>query len=885
MMWNAETGKVLHTLKGHKRQVTSVAFSPDGKWLLSSSSDQTLLLWDVARGEVVQQLNGHSYPVSSVVFSPDGRFALSGGESDPRRHLPGELILWDLTTGEMARQLGTEVGLPAEGVRSIAIHPDGSMVLVGVAATRGNEYPLLLWDLSSGEMIHPFEGLARSINDVAFSSDGHYALSAGADDLVRLWNLETREEIFRLEGHEGIASTVAFSPDGRRAVSAGLDQMIILWDLDSGEPLQRLRGHTDSILTVRFVGENRVVSASLDGTLRLWDLEPAWQLSNWRGTGRLHHQAGVRALAVSPTGRYALSGSDPDLILWDYHTGEPIRRLEGHENAVWAVAFSQEGRRALSGSSDGHLIYWNVETGAAVRHLEGHRYAVNDIDISADDRFALTASSDNTVILWDLQTGEVVHHLNGHADVVQSVMFFQNDEMAISSGWDASLILWDLATGEQVNRLTGMDGQVGGHLVSTDQPIIYDIALASDGRTLLSAGTDKTLLAWDIVNDETTRRFLGHNEFPIYVDIGPDDRYALSSGVDGTLIWWNVISGAPLRRFTVPDSFAEFGISQYAAPIAISPEGQTALSGRPDGAITQWRFTEPTPAEIVPWIGANRHVRALTCQERELYQIEPFCDANGHPTDEVQDLLTEVEMNLSTVEPTSPLPSPLASPPPLPAALTRTPRNARVGENRGELARHDFDVWAYEGRVGEILALQMIADKPIADGTPRHEQNAHDSLDALLILIAPDGSQLALGDNQEPVGGMAVSDARIEGIRLPMSGTYLVQARSYWDEGAGGYSLFIESHELILTPEVMNTYVGQYIHQDLSGLIVTIYLEDGRLYYDAQGYGLFEMVPLSETEFIVGIMHLTFLFDEAGNVSGYDIVGAGQEYHGLQLEE
>ena len=330
--------------------------------------------------------------MSSATFSPDGRFALSGGESDLRSGFPGELILWDVATGEIVSRLDSNGDLPAEGVRSVAILPDGKTALVGVAAARGNETPFLQWDLETGRINHVFEDVARSVNDIALSENGRFALTASADNLVRLWDMETRQQIRTLTGHEGIVTTVVFAPDGETAVSAGLDHTLIWWNLDSGSIIQRLQGHTDAITTVRFLSETEVVSTSLDGSTRIWNLTPAWQLAQWRGTNRIQPEGPTRAISFSPNGQTVLSASGNQLILWDVASGEPIRELGGHENEIWAVSFSPNGRRALSGAIDGELIYWNVETGSAIRQWTGHPYAVNSVAFSSDGQKALSAA-------------------------------------------------------------------------------------------------------------------------------------------------------------------------------------------------------------------------------------------------------------------------------------------------------------------------------------------------------------------------------------------------------------------------------------------------------------------------------------------------------------
>ena len=206
--------------------------------------------------------------------------------------------------------------------------------------------------------------------------------------------------------------------------------------------------------------------------------------------------------------------------------------------------------------------------------------------------------------------------------------------------------------------------------------------------------------------------------------------------------------------------------------------------------------------------------------------------------------------------------------------LSHSPTHiAHPGENDGELARHTYDIWTYEGRANELLTLKMIADNPPTTRIAHADRVKNEALDTILILIAPDGSQLALADDGIAGNNASPFDALIENVRLPFSGEYRIEARSLWDVGSGGYTLHLDSREITVSEELLQTYVGEYIHQDLNGLLVTIYLEAGTAMYNAQSYGLYEMRPLNETEFMVGVMRLTFLLDGNGNVAGYDIVG------------
>ncbi len=245
-IWDVKNGQELHRLH-HRTRVRTVAFSKDGKSVLTGAEDRVARLWDAASGELVSEFGGHFSGVKSVVFLPDDRRILTGSGNDVFLWSikPGR---WDITSDQCIRMHFTN-GL----VQGIAASPDGrSFAVVSEAVPRGKPGALELVDIETWELLMYQDpaGRQESVYCTAFSSDGARLVTGHVDMVARVWDLSTHSLLgeFR-QGHLAAVQSCQFLADGERLLSCCRDARIQCWDIASGKVLLRRRLVTKGIIS------------------------------------------------------------------------------------------------------------------------------------------------------------------------------------------------------------------------------------------------------------------------------------------------------------------------------------------------------------------------------------------------------------------------------------------------------------------------------------------------------------------------------------------------------------------------------------------------------------------------------------------------------------
>ncbi|MGA9993902.1 MAG: PEGA domain-containing protein [Pyrinomonadaceae bacterium] len=380
-LWDVSSGRAVGKFASAGSEVLSIAFSPNGRWLVSGGTGNVVNLWDTASGQLIRSFTGHVDGVSFVMFTPDGTEVLSGSWDKA-------IDMWYAASGA---QLKVMEGNPAlnthpefivkmpEIFRTITTFNPATRTLASI--TTGGEGPISLWDVQTNNKLREFSWEKKRFYAVALNPSGNI-VAGGEFGGIRLWDVSTGADLVTIkEGQD--SDSIALSFDGTVVAQASEgDHSIRLWSTNDESSLKKLVGHTDDINYMVFSPDSKLLaSSSDDNTIRLWEVESG-RVKVLKVESKI---LGMGPIVFSPDGKTLVSiadnaddDEDEDLNIrfWDAATGKELRTLTPSESAPDSITFSPDGMLLAVGTRDKTVLVLDVASGRIVRTLSGHTYEV-----------------------------------------------------------------------------------------------------------------------------------------------------------------------------------------------------------------------------------------------------------------------------------------------------------------------------------------------------------------------------------------------------------------------------------------------------------------------------------------------------------------------------
>jgi len=585
----------------HQSEVNCVAFSPDGRWLVSGGEDRMIRWWNLsgwkptnpsiavagaaaacaatltaaaAEGKPVWEhraLVAHPGGVLSLSFAASGRFLASGGGGSGAGGGGGQAALWAADGSELIRSLGSH----ADAVRAVALSPQGKYV---ATVSNGSTPTIRLIDTETRRDIHRLTGHTSAIYSLAFSPEGDLLVSAGFDKSVRLWSVEDGRERSVLHGHEITVTGVAFAPDRQTVVSVSADRTARVWQT-APRPSKDIELFPGRNLTAVDIARSAgAIAAGVDhGLLRAYRLE-TWParpaapgqdplglspaLSSTEISVNRPLVGVVKAVAISPDGtRLVAATEDGKLVFWHVPRpprgrGRPVSTLLSYPPVVaevpamiYAAAFSPDGRR-LATLDAGGIRVWETDDFIGDRPLaERGRSGVpvlwHAVDSSGTEYRELAFHPRRDWLAVATRGGVRILDLKT-AQVLSDVRDAHESKVEALAWEEVHGELLATADAEGLIRVW----KVGPNASLTPQAElawhtggVYSLAFSPNGRTLASGGYDRAIVLWDPMTGQERAVLTGHNDRILRVQFLPDDLGLISLGRNGTLKCWGVTPG------------------------------------------------------------------------------------------------------------------------------------------------------------------------------------------------------------------------------------------------------------------------------------------------------------------------------------------------------
>jgi WD40 repeat protein len=516
---------------GHRENVNEVAWSPDGTKILSHSSpDHSMRLWDVATGRQIWSVNTsfiqknlETYTLTTFDWSSDQRHIASTGYN-------GKVQLWDAETGKL---IWTFQGHEEDG-QVLRFSPDNRFLLSAAAVSDKTGSQMKLWEVATGKVVRTFKGKLDNPIEASFSKNGIQISVGNSEGGTSLWDVGSGKRISSTAfkpcgGSAKPFHDSGFSPDIRFYAGRCGDSAVIT-NARTGSVVRTLKMRDDFTKGVGFSRDGNVLALTdLGGYLTL-DLRTnsIGKIDDNINSG-FTFELNSDGSRIAEGGGYAAEG----ILVSDVKTQKKIGQLESHPGIIYSLAFSPDGTRFASGSSDRVLRIWDAATRTPLLSLSGHTDEIKSVAFDADGA-RITSKSPKETIVWDAKFGDKLSVTNEgvkeHAEL---------PEKAFSP--NGKLLLEDLGDDKPFRLSEASDGRVLKEFQGFTQ--IQGFKFTPDSQGFFMAAWFYPLQLWDTQTGTKLRDFDIGYSYDNVVEFSPDGKRFITGGFNQNILMYDVESG------------------------------------------------------------------------------------------------------------------------------------------------------------------------------------------------------------------------------------------------------------------------------------------------------------------------------------------------------
>jgi RNA polymerase sigma factor (sigma-70 family) len=588
----------------HAGRLSAVAYSPDGKSIVSLDEDGHLCFWDAGTGQIQRRFRPTRGAYDGrLVFRPDGKSvvlfdgnvcrSIDAATGKELRSFQQEIRrgfalypVFDSTGTQLAIRENTFLKLidvnsgeqrfekQLDGlIADAAISPDGKTLVAAIA----NGGAVVLFDTTSGKLLRRLEGPNGSAGSLAFSPDGKLLFSCGNRPVI--WDLITDKVVGKIEGYYNGRCGV-FSPDSKRLAAGGFDGIAIA-EVPSGKELRRLPVYGATSLA--FAADGRTLLAGgWNGDVSQWDVETGRRLDasaspfpevkrlsflderrllveaqtfevwDWRAGKVLQRfpdfDTGTYGWPdVSADGRWlAYPVGKGEIALIDGRRNEEPRRLPGHKKGSLTLRFAPDGRTLFSTGWDNVVRGWDVATGQLRHEWKDHGETPIALVVSPDSRWVLSATTglmnkpDSILRLWDVKANRLAHKLSVPNRYFWTFAFSPDSQRLAAGSGEGE---FDLNTPGHIVLFDLTSGKAVLDIAGHPRPV-YAIAFSPDGRCLVAADRDwnkeVAFRYWELATGHERHRFDGHAGHVHALDFSPSGALLAAASPEAPAYVWDV---------------------------------------------------------------------------------------------------------------------------------------------------------------------------------------------------------------------------------------------------------------------------------------------------------------------------------------------------------